>query len=773
MKQTQITTDKSFISLNYDTEDNTLTGDTQFYITLEDLGDEPSDNLEVEIVASEDLNVFPSSFTAEIGVPQLVAVRLADDLVLENGNFNFSLKINNEYAEEKTVVTTIYASENKLVNDDEYKLKYFIQREKYICRIFELVAFDAVLIPIEINGRCDLSYQEKKELTEPIIAASLSMKLEASILRDLAELNSSDEKTFRVEIEKEGNIIFNGFIIPDDSWRNFVSEKWIVDVKAICGLASLNNLAFAQENSTGDNLVNFFGRMTAIDIINNCLQKTGLNLPIFVNCQIIYTDILNWNNILSSIYLSVERYFQNADEPMDCDAVLRSVMQIFGASIEQKNNAWFIYRSKDLTNRSPLNGNIQNLLFSKFNGSLFQQNVIFQFGNFKIGSNINDAEIFHCNENQMLRDVNAISAYQISYQFGDSKNVLANGGLILEGATGINIPGWNVYTNPDGLVDRGVRIGYGYGLRSAVRPLNPLPVMLDLNQSISVTSGVRIVFKIKYRNDGQNSLYLNFAFGVYSNGAPIWYDLSNGTWGATYKVNRVDNYHQVVSGGNATNYGNGDAIFEMEATIPADGIIIIQVLRNGHGSGGLFGVHSVELFPSSQGNIKSKDYIARKNNAKSTAVKNSITVFNGDSESDLFVGTIFKSDSDTPTTKWTRYYLDSGLNVQPLYDNKELLEIIAGEGLSMSPRPMIEFEGDFKGYIPHLDYFYINSFQKNYLDIQMVDKQFQFLKWSYSLDDNITKMFAREIEESNLSENVYNVKIYENFGNEQKITVVS
>lgn len=772
MKQTQITTDKSFISLNYDTEDGLLIGNTQFYITLEDIGDDESDNLEVEIISSEDLDVFPSSFTAEIGVPQLVAIRLSSELVLENGNFNFSLKINNQYALEKEVVITIYASANKTVNDDEYKLKYFIEREKYICRIFELVAFDAVLIPVEINGRCDLSYQEKKELTEPIIAATLSMKLEASILRDLSELNSSDEKTFRVEIEKEGSIIFNGFIIPDDSWRNFVSEKWIVDVKAICGLASLKNIAFAQQNSTGDNLVNFFGRMSAIDIINNCLQKTGLSLPIYINCQITYNGIVGWYNILSSIYLSVERYFQNADEPMDCDAVLRSIMQIFGASIEQKNNSWFIYRSKDLTNRNPINGDIQKLLFSKFNGSSYDKNVVFNFGNNKIGSNINNAEIFHCNENQMLRDVNAISAYQISYQFGDAKNVLANGNLILEGATGINIPGWTVNTSPDGLVDRGVRVGYGYGLRSAVRPLNPLPLLLSLNQSISVITGILAVLRIKYRNDGQNSLYLNFAFAVSNPGITAWYNLSTGTFQSTYVENRVDNYYQVVSGGNATNYGNGDAIFELELLIPIDGNIAIHIFRNGHGPGGLFGVHSVEFFPSTKGNIKSKDYIARKNNAKSTAVKNSITVFNGDSESDLFVGTIFKSDSDTPTKLWSRYYIDDSLNVISLNEEKELLEIISGESLSMTPRPMTEFEGDFKGFIPHLDFFYIDSFFKKH-STTIVKKQFQFLKWSYSLDDNITKMFAREIEQSNLDENSYNVKIYENFGNEQKITVIS
>jgi hypothetical protein len=776
MIETRIDTDVSFLSLNYDTLTGEFVGNKVFYVTLENTGDETVDNLEVTLTADENIQLTPSIYTAVLGESKRINITLADDVELEEGNYNFKISVNNEYAVEKTVNTNVFASEKNMNNTNEYKLKYFIQRANYRTNIFKLVPYTDTVTPIEINGTVDLTYQEKRELTEPIIPATLNMKLEASIELDLSELNSSDEKTFKVEQEYLGNIVFSGYILPDNSWRSWVENRWTVDVKAICGLASLKSIAFAQQNSTGDNLVNFFGRMSAIEIISNCLQKTDLNLPIYVNCQIMYNGITGWYNILSSIYLSVERYFQNADEPMNCDDVLRSILQIFGCSIVQHKNAWYIYRAKDLVNPNPLTEDNQQLLFSTFFGSTFQSNVLLNFGDVSIGSRINDAEIYHCNENQMLREASTISASQITYQFGGSRNVLANGGIILEGATGINIPGWTVNTSPDGLVDRGVRIGYGYGLRSAVRPLDPVPILIELNQSITVTTGVRTVLRIKFRNDGQNSLYLNFKFGVAGSGGTQWFNISNGQWETgTGALNRVDNYHEVVQGGNSIKYGNLDAIYELETIIPIDGNIVIQINRNGHGPGGLFGVHSVELFPASNGNIKSKDYIARVNNAKSTALKNPVTVYNGDSESDLFVGTIYKSDSDTPTKLWTRYYLDSGLNVQPFYDNKELLEIVSAEPLSMSPRPMTEFEGDFKGYIDFVNFFYMDSFTKPYSGTPglTVKKQFQFLKWSYSFDDNITKMFSREIEESNLSSNDYNVKIIENFEGESKVTIVS
>jgi len=177
------------------------------------------------------------------------------------------------------------------------------------------------------------------------------------------------------------------------------------------------------------------------------------------------------------------------------------------------------------------------------------------------------------------------------------------------------------------------------------------------------------------------------------------------------------------------------------------------------------------FFPTGQSNIKSKDYKARILESKSSHLKSGIEVYNGDSESDLFVGTIFKSDSDTPTKYWKRYFIDpTTLAITYFTEQKELLEIISSETLSMNPRPMTAFEGDFKGFINYLNFITIDSFTKPY-GFNQVPKLFQFLKWSYSFDDNITKMFCKEIEETNLESNIYQVDIYENFGNESKVTI--
>lgn len=777
MKKTEIDINKSFVSLNFDTVEEMLTGDRQFYVTLNDVGDEPSDDLEVYLTADSLLNIIPDKFTATPGEPQLVTVRLADSEVLPEGNFNFKISVNNEYAEGKEVTANVLAKENSVLSDNSYKLKYFIQREKYTCNIYQLVPNSTVLTPLEINGRVDMSRQDKTDFTEPIIATSVKLRIEGSTDLTFEDLYSENEKTFKVEIVKDEIIRFQGFIIPDQMWEDWVRDKWELDITATCGLSSLKNIAFAQQNSTGDNIINFFGRMKAIDIITNCLQKTGLNLPIYANIQISYLGLNNIQNILNSIYLPAERYFQNEKEPMDCQDVLSSVLQIFGATVVQDKNRWYIYRSKDITNPNPLTSDTHTLPFGYFLAGSYLNDENHTFGN-RIGSQINNATFFHCSENQKKTVKASVQAYQIKYSYGGAKNVLANGGLYwygtnIDAVNGIDMPGWDVRTPPDGAnkVLAGYYAGDNFGVRSVLYG-SGADILLQLDQIIQVLQDDSLVLKVDFRNIGFNSTHLLFAFGIVDgNNLRHYYNIQSGQWNSAGLTNAVPNYYQPTQN---SYKGRGEASVTVEATVPFDGHVFIIFYRNGGSSpDGQHAIARVSL-TASENNIKSKDYIARKNNATSTNLKENVTVYNGDSESSLFVGTIYKSDSITPTSKWRRYYFN-GSNIEYYNEEKELLEIIAEEGLSTAPRPMSEFEGDFYGYIDYVNFFTIDGFERPYEfnPSLKVKKQFQFLKWSYSFDSDITRMFAREIEGNNLDPNTYNVKIYENFGNESKVTIVS
>lgn len=765
MIKTEIQVDKPYLSINYDISTNTLIGDTQFNVSLISVGDEEPTDKTVNITHDENIIVDPDTFIGDPR-PRLITVSLAPGVIVDEGAYNFSLKVNNEHAvSEENVVSSLSA---KAVIEPEpeyeYKLKYYIEREKYRLNIYENVIVGTILTPIEVNGTVDLSYQDRSELVTPIISSSIKINLEASIERTFEDLYNEDEKTFKAEVIKDGKVKFLGFILPDSIWEDFVADKWNLQITASDGLSSLKNVSFSQDiTDIEGNPLLFTGRLTAMNIINICLKKTGLELPINVNCQVVYNDWVG-KSILSSIYLSTERYFQNDSEPMDCESVIKSIMQIFNATLIFQNGEWWIYRSLDIVSRN---------LVAHYEDGIWSEDIVGEFGHI-LGSDINNFEIYHCNENQKKTISPTVQAYQVIYQYGSAKNVLANGGLILEG-TGLNIPGWIVSTAPDGLVDRGVRPGWNYGVRSAVRPLDPPPIFLSLNQSINVTQGAGLTLTIKYRNDGENSLYLNFAFSVYNAGLTTWYNLTTGNWQSGYVTNRVDNYHQEYSGGAFINVGNLDATFTLNTISPIDGEIAIHILRNGHGPGGIMGVHGIFL-QASDDNVKSTDYTGRRTEKKSTAVKPNVTVYNGDSGSDLFVGTIFKDDADTPTSTWNRYvmYEQAGEWFRDnVSEQKQVLEINAADNLRISPRPMTVFEGDFKGFIPYLTFVTIDGFKWDDFGT-LKDKRFQFLKYSYSFDKDETKMLLREFSDMfALFEHQYKVTIKQNFSNESKVLIIN
>lgn len=752
MIETTIEINKPFISLNYDINRGVTSGDNFFLVNLLNIGDEESDNTLVT-VQSEDKDVIiePSEFEIEPGSPQTVSIRLSDSATIEEGIYNFSLTFKNEYAADRILNASLLAKESiESKNSMQYKLKYFIQRDNYTANIYQNVPAGQELIPIEINGTCDLSYQEKSDLYEPIVSATLKMRLEASLDLSLQDLYSEDEKTYKIQIVKNSKIIFSGFILPDEIWEDYVADKWELEITANDGLSALKNISFSNENGTY-----YFGRMNAMSIISICLGKTALELPIISNCEIMYVNMFptNFLSVFYNIFLSIERYFQNQREPMDCDSVLRSVLQIFNCTVHQRDNAWYIYRPVDLK---------PQMVFFRNTPGLFLEPVFVNPGD-TLGSHINGFSNFHCSGNQKKSIAASVQAYKITYEYGLSYSFFLNPNLYFNGG-GLTMDGW-IVNNPDNLVTRDES---GHGVRSITKWFGGnAPALLTLNQSINITAGSAMKLRIEYANaskykqpNSESSKGLTFSIGV----GGQWL-AANGTWGGSQERIFISNSSEVTEPTFNGFLGRGIAIYEADILSPVSGLLQIIIWRDKHEiGGGTFVVYSVNLTGSNQSQTKGMEYIGRRTEKISTKVKSNVTVYNGDSITDLFVGTIFKRDVDTPTDLWTRYYFDNSGNVQPLYDNAPVLSINVEDNLRISPRPMTIFEGDFKGYMQYMNVITIDGF---------ANKKFQFTKYSYSLDTNTTKAVLKEFESEIMPKSDFDIDSYETFGEETKVTLIS
>ncbi|WP_185269269.1 hypothetical protein [Chryseobacterium indologenes] len=726
---------KTALSLTFNLFDNTLSGDTKFIAWAGDR-QHPEVKPEVNFTFDAIFNLDPNpSFSGDDVTISIISLNEGI------GDYEFNIEVYSLNIVKNLKIYLKVINEDKTPEDQKpYKLKYFFENETKSGDVFKCEILERGYLgpPVNVNGSCDFKYQDKSDHFQPIVTSSLNLKLIASEELSLQDLYAEDERHFRVTLKRNDEIIFIGFLKPDGIWEDFVYDRWELTIDAFDGLSTLKSMSFSNDNG-----IPFSGKYRAFDIIRNCIKKTGLDLPINVNCAVMYDASPGSFNTFETIYMSTERYFQSGSDPMDSESVLSSILRLFNATLIQFKGEWYIYRSIDLDDKgTTFNQYIDGLYVKTFS---IHPSVA-------IGSHINNFQLFHCSSNQKKSISASVQAYRVTYQYGNANAVYSNGELQLSGS-GLDIPGWTV-NNFDGNVQR---LDGGKGLTSKVYTGSGDPRLITLNQSIDINGGAMIKLIISFANENVNSVGLTFALGV--NGK--YFDINSQQWLNTGHINFVANYFYEgqYPGGAKICRGRGAATYELVVQAPESGTLDVSIYRDKHPVGaGDFKIYSVTVMPNDSGNIKGRDYTAWRTKKVSTVTKPNETVYNGDSLSDLFNGTIYKVDADTPTSKWFR------LSDPPGIGFKELLEINVEDNLRVAPRPMIIFEGDVFGYIPFLSLIEIDGFGT---------KRFQPTSYSFDTSSGILRLTSREISTAYLKyKDEYDFSVKDNYGNETKVTIV-
>lgn len=754
MKFTVINTNTASLGITYNIHDNSISGDTRIFVTLADFGDEPNDDFNVSYYSSDFFVFDPSGLVFNPLTPNQakpIDISIEDTMfTLSVGDYTLDFVLSNTYATDKYVTINLKVIDEEGYippSPNEYKLKYYIERPSYRLDIFSFVNPDTILVPKEINGTVDIQYQDKKDVFESIIASNLKLRLESGLDINLEELYTEEENQFKVILTSDNIIKFIGFIKPDGIFEDYIYDRWFLDIQCIDGLSTLKNISFSNENG-----IIYTGKRSVLSVIYDCLAKTSINLPINISLSVYYDTFDFFLNILESVIINTERYFQNADEPMDCDSVLRSLLTIFNASIIQMNGEWWIYRAIDLKTETVFDRYI-NGIYSESNEYLPDK---------IIGSQIDGYEIFHANKNQKKSISGSVQAYKISYQYGPANAVFKNPQLKLSGS-GLDIEGWTVHTAPDGEVYRNSS-GFGVNSKTEYFDINNVPPLLTLNQTIDIQVGATFTLTLNFSNDSIPPLSTyGLRFAIQIGNQWLQEDGSWTTGGASIYIANSDGT-RVIPPDPLPPYsywtGRGSANYTATIKAPVSGLLNIIVFRDTDPnhlqptSGGYFSINSIFLSGTNNGDIKGIDYTGQRTRKTSTVTRSNITVNNGDSTSDLFVGTIYKDDADTPTSTWFR-------GDKPL-ERKELLSINAEDNLRVAPRPMLIFEGDVYGAMNYLSVISINNFE---------GKKFHFMRYSYSFDTKIIKMSLREVETAFLEPEDFRVDVRYNFGVPTKVTI--
>jgi len=625
--------------------------------------------------------------------------------------------------------------------DDAINLRYFFQytnivNDTFLCQIFKRNNLNDA---IEIQGKAILEKGSVKDHLDPIRGTGLTLELEATNLLSLEDLYTENEQDFTVKFFKNGKLIFRGYLKPDGVFQSFTRDMWIISLDCVDGLGALENLSFVQTNG-----VNIVGKQSAINIIYQCLKRSGILLPINTSINTLYDGLTYSDNldVLTKIYVNADRFYktdgQNAKDGtiMSCEDVLKSILDVFCAVITQENGEWYIYKPNVLFDNP-------YILFRRYNiENTYVGNVTLNYAQI-LGSQIDNYYPHHCNGNQRLEIKGSIAAFRLGYKYGFVAGIFINGDLLHDG--NLNYEGWNV--NTPFLINDPLNFSK-LSFKPETLGTAPSFRVMATSENVPVLQGDLFNFKANVQYNGFGNASFIVKVGNY-------YLTNQGEWvtgGARIIISTITSQVAVsfpisinVEIQSLPVIESGNAYIEIES---------VKVSSPNENTANLISVTNVNLSPvrnENDGNVGEFHTVTRATKV-STIVKENRTVNNGDSPGVIYLGAIFKEDQITPTETWFR---------NGKFESAAILRIAAEEELRINQKPLKIFRGSVFGFIPYLSLIEINNIQGKFSPIE----------YNYDTQSNITTFKLLELFSAEVSDIIYKFTL--DFGTTVKPTIIS
>jgi hypothetical protein len=617
--------------------------------------------------------------------------------------------------------------------------------DNYTCNISQLDYAGAIEEIQAQENPIQINYQNtSSNKLEPIIGSECTLNLIATEDFQLEDLYTENEREFLLEVYRNGGLIWSGFIIPDGCQESFTFAPYAISVNAVDGLGLLKNLSYVQNDG------NFYlGKQSFIEVINACLIRLDSPSLVLNTCVNIYDVTMTQGDSYDPFaqgFVNAERYIKDDQfTPMNCEEVLRSILEEWTAVMIQSNGEWYIYRPTELA----LTG---DLAFRKYldgervyDQPTFTPDLDAILGGESEGIIL--APYFHINSDQIKMIDRPYKNASMSYLYGELENTdekLANPYLtgFARGCVGdpalpcddVTIPG---YTKT-GTMYLGTSLSGKLIFFSDTGTYPTLTNYYENNNTIAMTYNSSLKERLKIVIDYENpdpslSTDMNFVISLYD-GLSTHYLQADGSWAIT-PVEPGINYYQIRS-----TVGVGGTEIILSNAVPITGVVTFRILAP---SGTLNDIVYTRIsafvfidFGDEVGEIHTATQTG-----KFTFVPETINVFNGDSVSNMYVGAIYGPDQTTLTTLWNRRGISESILSLPYASSKEFLRIAVEEKQRLYAGPFVRFEGSIFGYFNPVTRWSINS----------IDGYFMNLSLNYDLQQNICKAVMGRIVDDEIA----------------------
>lgn len=650
---------------------------------------------------------------------------------------------------DKAVVKNLFTADNAVtlfqetqntVIDGAYGLKYFFQYKNIVNDEykFEIYQVGFKQARTEIVGRAKIQKASVKEHLEQIRGTSVQIELEANENLTLEDLYTQNELDFPVKLYKNGKLIFRGYLNPDGVFQSFVQNEWRITLDCVDGLGAIENLSFVKEKG-----LYFTGKMSAQDIVFNCLKRTGILMNINTSINVFYdgyTEVLN-KNILESIFVNSSRFVKDDGKTiMSCSDVLKSILDLFNAVITQEGAEWYIYRPNELYNSNYIE-------FKKYGiNNQFIKTTTENLSK-KLGSQIDNYYPHHCNGDQKIQIKGNISAYRINYKYGFVTGLMTNPSLVHD--DNFVYEGWTIMNSfwliKDPLSPSGFIFKNGFSESTSITVKSDSvfvttedSLKLKLSFSVKNSSGDASSRYLKMKIQ-QGSHYLKYTSrGDGGHPKPI-----DDTVNAIWTTDSNDFYTLYLKFSNT--YEIPIPPFQEDGNLSFS-IIVVEP------SGGITTIDSFDLIVDAGNRVEQGEFhTVQRSSLVSSNIKANKEIYNGDNVGLTFVGAIYEEDETTPTSMWHR---------KNVFESKPILRISAEDALRIAQRPAQIFAGSFFGYIPFLSILTINNIKGKFLAID----------YNYDTFTNVGTVKWLELFNNDLPDIKYDFSL--DYGNTVKPTIV-
>ena len=174
-----------------------------------------------------------------------------------------------------------------------------------------------------------------------ISGTSLELKIQSDVDGELTSLYTVDNKKFLVEVYRNEDLIWTGFVLPEKYSEPYISVPYDVSVSATDGLGILKDIPFELN-----------GERTIFNIVQYCCNQTGLLLDFIVYSSLMESSMNSNDSMLVQTSFNTSTFQEKT-----CYDVLEELLTSLDAFITENNGKWVIARYTDLNQSGYLYSN--------------------------------------------------------------------------------------------------------------------------------------------------------------------------------------------------------------------------------------------------------------------------------------------------------------------------------------------------------------------------------------------------------------------------------